>query len=112
MTRLLREATQGALEPISLVGGVFRAAGPLRNARDACREAGCEGPLYPCSFYGNRAAGAKLEKMLQMGQSRPWPEALEAMTGEREMDASAMYEYFEPLKSWLDEQNAGRKVGF
>jgi peptidyl-dipeptidase A len=80
--------------------------------RAMCREAGFEGPLYECSFYGNRAAGAKLERMLQMGQSRPWPEALEAMTGEREMDASAMYEYFEPLKSWLDEQNAGRKVGF
>jgi peptidyl-dipeptidase A len=47
-----------------------------------------------------------------MGQSRPWPDALEALTGERKMDASAMLEYFAPLKKWLDEQNKGRKVGF
>ena len=34
--------------------------------------------------------GAKLEKMLEMGQSRPWPDALEALTGERKMDATAI----------------------
>jgi peptidyl-dipeptidase A len=40
------------------------------------------GPLYRCSFYGNKAAGGKLNKMLAMGASKPWPEALEALTGE------------------------------
>ena len=50
--------------------------------------------------------------MLALGQSRPWPEALEAITGERQMDAAALLEYFAPLAKWLDEQNRGKKVGF
>ena len=78
--------------------------------RALCREIGYTGPLHRCSIYGNKAAGAKLAKMLAMGQSRPWPEALEALTGERHMDASAMLDYFAPLKKWLDEQNAGHTV--
>jgi peptidyl-dipeptidase A len=80
--------------------------------RAMCRAAGYTGPLHACSIYDNKAVGQKLAKMLEMGQSRPWPDALEALTGERKMDASAMLEYFEPLKKWLDEQNKGRKVGF
>jgi peptidyl-dipeptidase A len=80
--------------------------------RALCREAGFTGPLYKCSIYGNKAAGAKLDKMLQLGLSRPWPEALEAMTGEKRMDATAILDYFAPLKKWLDEQNRGRKVGY
>ena len=77
-----------------------------------CEAAGQKGPLHRCSVYENRAAGAKLEKMLAMGQSRPWPDALEAMTGQRHMDASALLEYFAPLQKWLDEQNKGKKVGW
>jgi peptidyl-dipeptidase A len=50
--------------------------------------------------------------MLEMGQSRPWPDALEALTGERRMDAGALLEYFAPLQTWLDEQNRGQRVGF
>jgi peptidyl-dipeptidase A len=73
--------------------------------RAMCREAGFSGPLYRCSFYGNKAAGAKLNKMLAMGTSRPWPEELEVLTGERQLDAGALLEYFAPLKAWLDEQN-------
>jgi peptidyl-dipeptidase A len=80
--------------------------------RALCREAGYTGPLHRCSIYGNKAAGARLAKMLAMGESRPWPEALEALTGERQMDASAILDYFAPLKKWLDEQNAGHKVGW
>jgi len=80
--------------------------------RAMCRAAGHTGPLHTCSIYDNKAVGQKLAKMLEMGQSRPWPDALEALTGERKMDASAMLEYFAPLKQWLDEQNKGRKVGF
>ncbi len=79
--------------------------------RALCREAGYKGPLHLCSIYDNKAAGRRLQAMLEMGQSRPWPDALEALTGERQMDASAMLEYFAPLKTWLDEQNKGRKVG-
>jgi peptidyl-dipeptidase A len=74
--------------------------------RAMCREAGYTGPLHRCSIYGNKQIGAKLAKMLEMGQSKPWPDALEALTGERRMDASAILDYFAPLKKWLDEQNA------
>jgi peptidyl-dipeptidase A len=80
--------------------------------RALCREAGFTGPLHQCSIYGNEAAGAKLNAMLEMGMSRPWPEALFAMTGERQIDATAMLDYFAPLKKWLDEQNKGRPVGW
>jgi peptidyl-dipeptidase A len=73
--------------------------------RALCREAGYSGPLNRCSIYGNKVAGEHLNKMLSMGQSRPWPEELEALTGEKEMDASALADYFAPLKTWLDEQN-------
>ena len=73
--------------------------------RALCREAGFSGPLYQCSIYGNKKAGEKLKAMLAMGQSQPWPEALKAMTGEDKMDATAIIDYFAPLKAWLDEQN-------
>ncbi len=73
--------------------------------RALCREAGYSGPLHRCSIYGNKAAGEKLNKMLAMGESQPWPEALETLTGEKQLDASALTDYFAPLKTWLDEQN-------
>ncbi|MDX2029580.1 MAG: M2 family metallopeptidase [Blastocatellia bacterium] len=73
--------------------------------RALCREAGYKGPLNRCSIYGNKQVGQKLKAMLAMGQSRPWPEALKAMTGEEKMDATAILDYFKPLHAWLDEQN-------
>jgi peptidyl-dipeptidase A len=73
--------------------------------RALLREAGYKGPLHRGSIYGNRQVGAKLERMLAMGQSRPWTEALKALTGEERMDATAIIDYFAPLKQWLDEQN-------
>ena len=76
--------------------------------RALCREAGFNGPLYQCSIYGNKKAGDKLHSMLAMGLSKPWPDALKAMTGEDKMDATAIIDYFAPLKTWLDEQN-GKK---
>jgi peptidyl-dipeptidase A len=79
--------------------------------RALCREAGYTGPLHRCSIYGNKKAGAKLAAMLELGQSKPWPEALYAMTGEKRMDGNAMLEYFAPLKRWLDAQNRGKTVG-
>lgn len=72
--------------------------------RAMCRQAGHTGPLHTCSVYGNKEVGARLAKMLAMGQSQPWPDALEALTGEREMDATAILDYFAPLNAWLDEQ--------
>jgi peptidyl-dipeptidase A len=73
--------------------------------RALCREAGYTGPLHRCSIYGNAAAGAKFRQMLEMGQSKPWPEALHAITGEDKMDATAIIDYFAPLRTWLDQQN-------
>lgn len=80
--------------------------------RAMCRESGYKGPLNRCTFFGSREAGAKLNKMLEIGQSKPWPDAMEALTGQREGDASAIIEYFAPLKKWLDEQNKGMKAGW
>jgi peptidyl-dipeptidase A len=77
-----------------------------------CKAAGNKGPLHRCSIYGNKEAGQRLEKMLAMGLSRPWPEALEAVTGTRQMDGTAIVNYFAPLKSWLDQQNKGRTCGW
>jgi len=74
--------------------------------------AGETGPVHRRSIHGSKAAGERLEKMMLMGGSRPWPDALEALTGAREMDASAVIDYFAPLKSWLDEQNRGRTCGW
>jgi len=78
----------------------------------ACDQAGWKGPLHRCSFYGNKEVGRRLNAMLEMGASRPWPDALEAFTGTREMSGEAMIEYFRPLMSWLQEQNRGRKCGW
>ena len=78
----------------------------------AADQMGWKGPLHRCSFYGNKEIGARFNKMMEMGSSRPWPEALEAFTGTRKMDGSAMIAYFEPLMKWLEEQNKGAKCGW
>lgn len=78
----------------------------------ACDAAGWKGPLHRCSFYGNKKVGAKLNAMLEMGASKPWPDALEAFTGTREMDGSAMISYFAPLMDWLKEENKGKSCGW
>ena len=80
--------------------------------RAMCRAAGYKGPLNRCSVYGSKAAGQKLSAMLALGQSKPWPEAMKAMTGEDKADASAMVEYFQPLLTWLKQQNQGQPTGW
>ncbi len=80
--------------------------------RALVRAAGVAGPLHAASIYGSHEAGARLRTMLELGQSREWPDALEALTGERRMDASGLLEYFEPLRRWLDEQNRGERAGW
>jgi peptidyl-dipeptidase A len=80
--------------------------------RALCEIAGDEGPVHRCSIYGSRQAGERLNAMLEMGRSKPWPEALEAMTGSPQMDATAILDYFAPLKLWLDQQNAARQCGW
>ena len=80
--------------------------------RALCKVAGHEGPLHTCSIYGNKAAGERLWKTLQAGASQPWQDTLFAMTGERQMDASAILDYFGPLAAWLEEQTKGLACGY
>ncbi|MDQ6708632.1 MAG: M2 family metallopeptidase [Acidobacteriota bacterium] len=80
--------------------------------RALAKTAGCTQPLNRCSIYENKEAGERLAKMLEMGASKPWPDALEVLTGQKQMDATAILDYFAPLQKWLDEQNRGSAVGW
>ncbi|HEY4363849.1 MAG TPA: M2 family metallopeptidase [Bryobacteraceae bacterium] len=77
-----------------------------------CPAAGSDTPLHRCSIYESKEAGAKLNSMLEMGLSKPWPDALEKITGQRTMDATAIRDYFKPLEIWLNQQNAGKPSGW
>ena len=78
----------------------------------ACKISGWKGPLHRCSFYGNKAVGTKLNAMLALGASKPWPDALEAFTGSRQMTGKSMVRYFAPLTKWLAAQNKGNSCGW
>lgn len=78
----------------------------------ACDQAGFEGPLHRCSVYGNEEVGKNFNAMMEMGSSKPWPDALEAFTGTRDMDGSAILEYYAPLMTYLETQNEGRSCGW
>ena len=80
--------------------------------RGLSKAAGCTTPLHRCSIYESKEAGQRLNAMLSMGLSKPWPEALDAIDGTKTMDASAILDYFAPLKAWLDEQVKGHPVGW
>jgi peptidyl-dipeptidase A len=80
--------------------------------RALCKVAGHTGPLYTCSIYGNRAAGDRLKQMLSLGASRPWRDALAVLSGETEMDATAILDYYAPLLTWLKAQNQGQQCGW
>ncbi len=80
--------------------------------RALCKASGHKGPLHKCSIYGSKEAGAKMSAMLAMGASKPWPEAMRAISGETQADATAMIEYFAPLMTWLKEQNKGEQCGW
>ena len=120
----LREQYQGISRPAPAEAGGFDAGAKFHVASDTpyaryfladilqfqfqralCKEAGYTGPLNRCSIFENKQAGEKFQAMLKMGSSKPWREALHTMTGEDQMDASAILDYFAPLKIWLDEQN-------
>jgi peptidyl-dipeptidase A len=77
-----------------------------------CDASGYHGPLYACSFYGNKAAGRKYMAMLEKGASQPWQQTLKTLTGSEKMDASALLEYFAPLQEWLQQQNEGQACGW
>ena len=77
-----------------------------------CDAADYQGPLHECSFYGNKAAGAKLQQMLSRGASQPWQQTLKEMTGSDRMDGAPVLEYFAPLQAWLKKQNEGQTCGW
>jgi peptidyl-dipeptidase A len=77
-----------------------------------CDAAGFEGPLHECSVYGNEEAGRRFRAMLEQGQSQPWQDTLQKLTGTRQMDAGPILEYFAPLKAWLTKQNEGQQCGW
>lgn len=77
-----------------------------------CQAAGHSGPLHECSIAGSTEAGRRLQAMLSAGASEPWQDALEKLTGTREMDAAPLLEYFEPLRSWLEEHNRDQQCGW
>jgi peptidyl-dipeptidase A len=81
-------------------------------AAAGCPAQGSNTPLHRCSIYDNKEAGRHLNTMLAMGLSRPWQDAMFELTGQRQMDATAILDYFAPLKKWLDEQNRGKPVGW
>jgi len=80
--------------------------------RALCREAGHQGPLHTCSFYGNKAAGDKLKAMLALGAEKPWQEALKALSGEANADAGALMEYFAPLRNFLKDEIKDETCGW
>jgi peptidyl-dipeptidase A len=127
----LRQQYQGIVPPVARTeqdfdpGAKFHIPGNTPYARyflarilqfqfykAACDISGWKGPLHRCSFYGNKQVGQRLNAMLAMGASRPWPEALQAFTGTREMSGRPMLEYFAPLQAWLTEQNRGKQCGW
>ena len=80
--------------------------------RELCKAAGFEGDLHRCSIYNNKEAGEKLIKVLEMGAEKPWQDAMQVIANSRGMDATAMLDYFAPLKEWLDTQNIDRQCGW
>ena len=120
----LREQYQGVAAPVARSeadfdpGAKYHIAGNVPYARyylatlyqfqfykAMCAASGYSGPLNRCTFYGSKAAGAKLKAMLEAGQSVPAQVTLQRMTGSDHLDAGALLEYFRPLHEWLKKQN-------
>lgn len=127
----LREQYQGIMPPVERPADAFDPGAKYHIANNvpylryflsyilqfqfqqaACDMAGWEGPLNRCTVYGNEEVGRRFNEMLEMGASHPWPDALEAFTGSREMDGSAIIAYFQPLMTHLEEENAGSSCGW
>ncbi|AXT40619.1 peptidase M2 family protein [Alteromonas sp. BL110] len=127
----LREKYQGVMAPVERSAGAFDPGAKYHVPANVpytryflahilqfqfhkalCDIAGDEGPLNRCSIYGSEEAGKALNEMLEMGMSQPWQNALKTLTGSPQMDASTITDYFAPLKTWLDEQNATRQCGW
>ena len=71
-----------------------------------------DGYLHECSIYGNKEAGDKIITTMAMGQSLPWQDAFENLTGSRQLSGKSILNYYAPLKKWLDEENKNRTCGW
>tara|TARA_R110000744_G_scaffold71508_4_gene144118 strand:+ start:5336 stop:7180 length:1845 start_codon:yes stop_codon:yes gene_type:complete len=80
--------------------------------RALCEISGNTDPIHRCSIYNNKAAGAALNTVLEMGSSQPWQKAYKVLTGNEQMDATAILDYFAPLHTWLKDKNQGKQCGF
>ncbi|WP_286235927.1 M2 family metallopeptidase [Thalassotalea sediminis] len=76
-----------------------------------CEISGNKDPIHRCSIYNNKEAGKALNEVLEMGQSKPWQEAYQVLTGKGQMDATAILDYFAPLQKWLKAKNQGKQCG-
>ncbi|KAG9486097.1 hypothetical protein GDO78_008918, partial [Eleutherodactylus coqui] len=79
-----------------------------------CKIANRSNPLYSCDITNSTAAGDKLRSMLELGNSKPWTEALKSITGGTKIDVQPLLNYFEPLHTWLRNNNTAknRTVGW
>lgn len=80
--------------------------------RALCDISGNTDPIHRCSIYNNKDAGKALNTMLEMGSSQPWQQAYKVLTGNEQMDATAILDYFSPLHTWLKDKNQGKQCGF
>ncbi|GLX79942.1 peptidase M2 [Thalassotalea insulae] len=77
-----------------------------------CEISGNTDPIHRCSIYNSKEAGKALNTMLEMGSSQPWQKAYKVLTGNEQMNATAVLDYFAPLQTWLKEKNQGKQCGF
>ena len=77
-----------------------------------CNLINYDGYLHECSIYGNKEAGDRIISTMAMGQSLPWQDAFENLTGSRQLSGKSIMNYYAPLKEWLDEENKNRTCGW
>jgi peptidyl-dipeptidase A len=77
-----------------------------------CKISGNTDPIHRCSIYNSKEAGTALNTMLEMGSSQPWQKAYKVLTGNEQMNATAVLDYFAPLQTWLKDKNQGKTCGF
>ena len=77
-----------------------------------CNAINFDGPLHECSIYDSKKAGERVISTMALGQSVPWQDAFEKLTGSRELSGKSILNYYAPLKNWLDEQNQNRTCGW
>lgn len=76
--------------------------------RAMCRLQGHTHRWHMCDIYGDTYVGKRFKEMLALGSSKSWPDVLQTLTGERQIEPQAILDYFEPLHKWLKMENLAR----